>query len=107
MCSCPIAGQSDQGYGSKDELHQDLTTGHISKAQNNGIDGMLRILMAYVTNVCMRVTICTCVSPGGMTSLVEQAEPPYRFDVPLPAPSIVKLSTGSFDTTKGRDDTGE
>ncbi|XP_067117281.1 DENN domain-containing protein 4C isoform X1 [Osmerus mordax] len=72
------AGQSDQGYGSKDELHQDLTTGHISKAQNN----------------------------GGMTSLVEQAEPPYRFDVPLPAPSIVKLSTGSFDTTKGRDDTG-
>ncbi|XP_062305569.1 DENN domain-containing protein 4C isoform X8 [Osmerus eperlanus] len=72
------AGQSDQGYGSKDGLHQDLTTGHISKAQNN----------------------------GGMTSLVEQAEPPYRLDVPLPAPSIVKLSTGSFDTTKGRDDTG-
>ncbi|XP_046904923.1 DENN domain-containing protein 4C isoform X6 [Hypomesus transpacificus] len=73
------AGQSYQGYGSKDELHQDLTTGRINKAQNN----------------------------GGMTSLVEQAEPPYHFDVPLPAPSIVKLSTGNFDTTKGRDDTDQ
>lgn len=65
VCLCPIAGQSYQGYGSKDELHQDLTTGRINKAQNNGIDGILRILMAYTTNVCMWVKIFTCVSFQG------------------------------------------
>ncbi|XP_061566557.1 DENN domain-containing protein 4C isoform X1 [Cololabis saira] len=78
-------GQSDQGYGSKDELHQELMetlqTAVLSadqrnsaKAQHNGGD-----------------------IAGSVDSAVAVAEPPSPVDVLPHVPSIVKLSTGSFD----------
>ncbi|XP_029310522.1 LOW QUALITY PROTEIN: DENN domain-containing protein 4C [Cottoperca gobio] len=81
--------QSDQGYGSKDELHQELhqeltepshtavlsaEDRNISKTQRNGGD----------------VT-------GSVDSAVTVAEPPSPVDVPSPVPSIVKLCTASLD----------
>ncbi|XP_033465563.2 DENN domain-containing protein 4C isoform X1 [Epinephelus lanceolatus] len=82
---CSTGRQSDQGYGSKDELHQELVEpSHTavlaaeernnSKAQHNGSD-----------------------IAGSVDSAVAVAEPPSPVDVSSPVPSIVKLSTGSFD----------
>ncbi|XP_054456882.1 DENN domain-containing protein 4C isoform X2 [Anoplopoma fimbria] len=82
---CSTGRQSDQGYGSKDELHQELSDPshpaalpteerNISKAQHNGGD-----------------------IAGSVDSAVAVAEPPSPVDVAPPVPSIVKLSTGSFD----------
>ncbi|XP_034412513.1 DENN domain-containing protein 4C isoform X3 [Cyclopterus lumpus] len=86
---CGTGRQSDQGYGSKDELHQELmepshsavlsTEGRNNpRAQHNGL------------------------KPGGdvagsVDSAVAVAEPPSPVDVPSPVPSIVKLS-GSVDS---------
>ncbi|KAM9836509.1 DENN domain-containing protein 4C isoform 2-T2 [Aulostomus maculatus] len=77
--------QSDQGYGSKDELHQEPQDPshaavlsnierNTTKAQHNGGD-----------------------IAGSVDSAVAVAEPPSPIDGPSPVPSIVKLSTGSFD----------
>ncbi|XP_018546279.1 DENN domain-containing protein 4C isoform X2 [Lates calcarifer] len=86
---CSAGRQSDQGYGSKDELHQELAEpSHAAvlsaeernnaKAQRNGDD-----------------------IAGSVDSAVAVAEPPSPVDVPSPVPSIVKLSTGSFDGETG------
>ncbi|XP_037613819.1 DENN domain-containing protein 4C isoform X1 [Sebastes umbrosus] len=83
---CSAGRQSDQGYGSKDELHQELAEPshtaalsaeerNSSKAQRNGGD-----------------------IAGSVDSAVAVAEPPCPVDVPSPVPSIVKLSTGSFES---------
>ncbi|XP_033992511.1 DENN domain-containing protein 4C isoform X2 [Trematomus bernacchii] len=83
---CSTGRQSDQGYGSKDDMHQELVESlqtallsteqrNISKAQRNGGD-----------------------IAGSVDSAIAVAEPPSPVDVPLPVPSIVKLSTGSFDS---------
>ncbi|KAM3590643.1 uncharacterized protein V6R79_013643 [Siganus canaliculatus] len=81
--------QSDQGYGSKDELHQEpaepphaavLSTEQrscSSKTQHNGGD-----------------------SASSVDSAVAVADPPSPMDAPSAVPSIVKLSTGSFDGSK-------
>ncbi|KAK9524655.1 hypothetical protein VZT92_017027 [Zoarces viviparus] len=79
---CSTGRQSDQGYGSKDELHQVLSHSAVlsteerddSRAQHNGGD-----------------------VAGSVDSAVVVAEPPSAVDVPSPVPSIVKLCTGSFD----------
>nr|XP_046236912.1 DENN domain-containing protein 4C isoform X2 [Scatophagus argus] len=82
---CSTGRQSDQGYGSKDELHQELAEPlhpaalsteerTNSKPQHNGGD-----------------------VAGSVDSAVAVAEPPSPTEVPSPVPSIVKLSTGSFD----------
>ncbi|XP_044039653.1 DENN domain-containing protein 4C isoform X1 [Siniperca chuatsi] len=82
---CSTGRQSDQGYGSKDELHKELAEpSHTavlsaeernnSKEQHNGGD-----------------------IAGSVDSAVAVAEPPSPVDVSSPVPSIVKLSTGSFD----------
>ncbi|KAM6894658.1 DENN domain-containing protein 4C isoform 2-T2 [Lycodopsis pacificus] len=79
---CSTGRQSDQGYGSKDELHQVLSHSAVlsteerndSRAQHNGGD-----------------------VAGSVDSAVVVAEPPSPVDVPSPVPSIVKLCTGSFD----------
>ncbi|XP_075968395.1 DENN domain-containing protein 4C isoform X4 [Anarhichas minor] len=79
---CSTGRQSDQGYGSKDELHQVLSHSAVlsteerndSRAHHNGGD-----------------------VAGSVDSAVVVAEPPSPVDVPSPVPSIVKLSTGSFD----------
>ncbi|XP_015229333.1 PREDICTED: DENN domain-containing protein 4C isoform X1 [Cyprinodon variegatus] len=78
-------GQSDQGYGSKDELHQELVEAsaadELSTEQRNAdkkdLDG---------GDIA-----------GSMDSAVAVAEPPSPIDVHSPVPSIVRLSTGSFD----------
>ncbi|XP_022614464.1 DENN domain-containing protein 4C isoform X1 [Seriola dumerili] len=86
---CSTGRQSDQGYGSKDELHQELAepshTAVLSaeersnaKAQHNGGD-----------------------IAGSVDSAVAVAELPSPVDVLSPVPSIVKLSTGSFDGETG------
>ncbi|KAK2863230.1 hypothetical protein Q5P01_002763 [Channa striata] len=86
---CSTGRQSDQGYGSKDELHQELAepshTAVLSaeerskaKAQQNGGD-----------------------IAGSVDSAVAVAEPPSPVDLPSPVQSIVKLSTGSFDGETG------
>nr|XP_019951066.1 PREDICTED: DENN domain-containing protein 4C isoform X3 [Paralichthys olivaceus] len=82
---CNTGRQSDQGYGSKDELHQELVeSSHAAipsseqrknaQAQHNGGD-----------------------IAGSVDSAVAVAEPPSPVDLPSPVPSIVKLSTGSYD----------
>ncbi|XP_034083015.1 DENN domain-containing protein 4C isoform X1 [Gymnodraco acuticeps] len=79
---CSTGRQSDQGYGSKDDMHQELAESlqtallsteqrNNSKAQRNG---------------------------DIVDSAIAVAEPPSPVDVPSPVPSIVKLSTGSFDS---------
>ncbi|XP_051537842.1 DENN domain-containing protein 4C-like isoform X2 [Myxocyprinus asiaticus] len=88
-------GQSDQGYGSKDELPQDPTDASItsaplssdhtssskaSKAQQNGDD-----------------------IASSVDSVVAVTEPSSPAEVALPGASIVKLSTGSFDSNAGRE----
>ncbi|XP_026208324.1 DENN domain-containing protein 4C isoform X2 [Anabas testudineus] len=84
---CGTGRQSDQGYGSKDELHQELaepsdtpilSTEGINKAQQNGV------------NIA-----------GSVDSAVAVAEPASPVDLPSPVPSIVKVSTGSFDGETG------
>ncbi|KAI4808273.1 hypothetical protein KUCAC02_000337 [Chaenocephalus aceratus] len=80
---CSTGRQSDQGYGSKDDMHQELAESlrvsteqtNNSKAQRNGGD-----------------------IAGSVDSAIAVAEPPSPVDVPSPVPSIVKLSTGSFDS---------
>ncbi|TDG99800.1 hypothetical protein EPR50_G00198010 [Perca flavescens] len=83
--SCSTGRQSDQGYGSKDELHQVLAEpSHTavlsveernnSKAQHNGGD-----------------------IASSVDSVVALAEPSSPVDGLPSVPSIVKLSTGSFD----------
>lgn len=97
---CSTGGQSDQGYGSKDELHQDsvdaskstvfpLSSGdHASKSktvmsQENGKD-----------------------IAGSVDSAVAVSEPPSPAEPTSPSASIVKLPAGSFDTSTGRRDSG-
>ncbi|KAK2899710.1 DENN domain-containing protein 4C isoform X1 [Channa argus] len=86
---CSTGRQSDQGYGSKDELHQELAeashTAVLSaeekskvKSQHKGGD-----------------------IAGSVDSAVAVAEPPSPLGLPSNVPSIVKLSTGSFDGETG------
>uniref|UniRef100_A0A4W5PKM4 DENN domain containing 4C n=1 Tax=Hucho hucho TaxID=62062 RepID=A0A4W5PKM4_9TELE len=93
---CSTGGHSDQGYGSKDELHQEqvdlaqsaaplIDVDHRSKpkAQHNGGD-----------------------IAGSVDSSVVVAEPTSPVEAIPHVPSIVKLSTGgSFDTAMKRGDT--
>ncbi|KAK7909708.1 hypothetical protein WMY93_014392 [Mugilogobius chulae] len=82
---CNTGQHSDQGYGSKDELHQELAEpsntsvssteeGSQNKSQHTGGD-----------------------IAGSVDSAVAVNEPPSPKDLNAPAPSIVRLSTGSFD----------
>ncbi|CAN9509517.1 unnamed protein product [Ophioblennius macclurei] len=81
-------GQSDQGYGSKDELHQDLAEPLLTavpsaeernntKDQHNG--GSIS---------------------GSVDSAVAVAEPTSPVETLPHVPSIVRLSTGSFDGSR-------
>lgn len=108
----PAGRQSDQGYGSKDELHQELADPshsavlateetNVSK-QHNGEKSRHALTLGEET------VLHSCLSPTGGdaagsedSAVAEHASPA---DVPSPVPSIVKLSTGSFD---GGRETGE
>ncbi|XP_026176293.1 DENN domain-containing protein 4C isoform X2 [Mastacembelus armatus] len=87
---CSTGRQTDQGYGSKDELHQELAEASLTAvlstedrnkahAQHNGGD-----------------------IAGSVDSAVAVAEPPSPVDGLSPVASIVKLSTGSFDGDTGK-----
>ncbi|XP_030578455.1 DENN domain-containing protein 4C isoform X2 [Archocentrus centrarchus] len=87
---CSTGRQSDQGYGSKDELHQELPEpSHAvlppaderndAKAQHNGGD-----------------------IASSVDSAVAVGEPHSPVNVSPHVPSIVKLSTGSFDGEAGK-----
>ncbi|XP_015200415.2 DENN domain-containing protein 4C [Lepisosteus oculatus] len=90
---CSAGGQSDQGYGSKDELRPEVsvpTTAplpdadqpSITKAKQNGED------------------VADSQIPSAAT-----ASPPSPVDLPTSGHSIVKLSTGSLDSSAGRGST--
>lgn len=96
-CHYSTGGQSDQGYGSKDDLPQDpsdaslisppLSSDYTSnskaaKTQENGVD------MA-----------------SSVDSVVAVTEPPSPAEIAPPVASIVKLSTGSLDSSTGRGET--
>ncbi|KAJ8385254.1 hypothetical protein AAFF_G00191310 [Aldrovandia affinis] len=89
---CGTGGQSDQGYGSKDELHQDTPDSSQTTAPLIDLDQSSK---AKAQN--------GEATAGSVDSAVVVGE-----DVPAPAPvpSIVKLSTGSFDGTGGRGGAG-
>ncbi|KAM9717888.1 DENN domain-containing protein 4C [Menidia menidia] len=82
---CSTGRQSDQGYGSKDELHQELAESSHASASSS-------IATAQHHGEIV----------GSVDSAVAVAEPPSPVDVPSPVPSIVKLSTGSFDSSKDK-----
>ncbi|KAI1888537.1 hypothetical protein AGOR_G00186190 [Albula goreensis] len=87
---CGTGGQSDQGYGSKDELHQDTTDSPQTTAPLTGPDQPSKTKAQNGDAVS-----------GSVDSAVIVEE-----DLPAPVPSIVKLSTGSFDSAGGRGGTG-
>lgn len=103
--------QSDQGYGSKDELHQELTEPSDSallstedKVQQNGKRSTKTPPSLHVT---VDITVYYCLSPGGnsagsVDNAVAVAEPSSPVDLPSPVPSIVKPSTGGFDGETGK-----
>ncbi|XP_066576519.1 DENN domain-containing protein 4C [Amia ocellicauda] len=89
---CITGGQSDQGYGSKDELRQEVSDkpqamaslpeadpSSKSKTKQNGED-----------------------VAESQDSVLVVAEPPSPVDMPTSGHSIVKLSTGSMDSGAGR-----
>ncbi|KAM6960171.1 DENN domain-containing protein 4C isoform 3-T3 [Tautogolabrus adspersus] len=82
---CSTGRQSDQGYGSKDELHQELTEPSHSA-----------LLSAVERNSSQNQHNGGDIA-GSVDSAVAVAEPPSPVEVPSSVPSIVKLSTGSFD----------
>ncbi|XP_035283449.1 DENN domain-containing protein 4C [Anguilla anguilla] len=83
---CGTGAQSDQGYGSKDELHQDAPDGLQAAAPLANSDQPGKPKAQNGGSVA-----------GSLDSAVVVEE-----DAPAPVPSIVKLSTGSFDSTAGR-----
>ncbi|KAL4640325.1 DENN domain-containing protein 4C [Arapaima gigas] len=84
---CSTGGQSDQGYGSKDELHQDL------------LDG-LQISVLQPSKE--QPTVSKTQHKEDLEDRVMDNANSEDTPTLIPVPSIVKLSTGSFDSTIGR-----
>uniref|UniRef100_A0A1A8J609 DENN/MADD domain containing 4C n=2 Tax=Nothobranchius TaxID=28779 RepID=A0A1A8J609_NOTKU len=81
---CNTGRQSDQGYGSKDELHQELAE---PSPSDDAADQTNKEETDHnVGDIA-----------GSVDSALAVAEPPSPVEVSSPVPSIVKLSTGSFD----------
>ncbi|KAJ8008216.1 hypothetical protein DPEC_G00102500 [Dallia pectoralis] len=86
---CSRGGQSDQGYGSKDELHQDLVDLTLSAAPLNGVGHCSQTKAPHHGEDVS----------GSVDRALAVAEPPSPVETLRSVPSIVKLSTvGSFDT---------
>ncbi|XP_029609544.1 DENN domain-containing protein 4C isoform X1 [Salmo trutta] len=93
---CSGGVQSDQGYGSKDELHQDLVDLAQSAALVIAVDQCSKSAAQHNGGGIA----------GSVDSAVAVAEPPSPVKALPHVPSIVKLSTGaSFDTAIKRGDT--
>ncbi|KAL2078974.1 hypothetical protein ACEWY4_024718 [Coilia grayii] len=82
-------GQSDQGYGSKDELHQEVSSSLLLSTQN---------ISSRAGDTHNGEDIA-----GSVDSAVAVTTPPSPADVAPPPPSIVKLSTGNSDSGSGRE----
>lgn len=104
---------SDQGYGSKDELHQELAdSAHAAvlsaepRPQRNGEKTPLAFVKTERVRSSNKADAALSCPGGDVDGSVDSAvaEPPSPVDVPSPVPSIVKLSTGSFDAAR---ETGE
>ncbi|XP_020359877.1 DENN domain-containing protein 4C isoform X2 [Oncorhynchus kisutch] len=92
---CSGGVQSDQGYGSKDELHQDLVDLAQSAALVIAVDQCSKSAAQHNGGDIA----------GSVDSAVAVAEPPSPVKALPHVPSIVKLSTGaSFDTAMKRGD---
>ncbi|KAG9333587.1 hypothetical protein JZ751_011324 [Albula glossodonta] len=92
---CNTGGQSDQGYGSKDELHQDALDSPepdapLIRTDQSGNTAQLRVDEGV----------------GSVDSAEVVATPPSPMDPPTPGPSIVRLSTGSSDGAVARGGSG-
>ncbi|XP_012720385.2 LOW QUALITY PROTEIN: DENN domain-containing protein 4C [Fundulus heteroclitus] len=77
---CNTGRQSDQGYGSKDELHQELAEPSPTEEHSPGQKNAEKKDRS-----------------GGDIAGSAGSEPGSPVDLPSPVPSIVRLSTGSFD----------
>lgn len=94
------AGQSDQGYGSKDELPQDLADGPITSAP---------LSTSHTSNSKATKTQNGDDIASSVDSVVAVTEPPSPAEMAPFVASIVKLSTEipvHFDSTAGMGETG-
>ncbi|XP_056601825.1 DENN domain-containing protein 4C [Triplophysa dalaica] len=88
-------GQSDQGYGSKDDLPQDPTDPSIiSPALSGDLTN---------SNKAAKTQQDGDDLASSLDSVVAVTEPPSPADMAPPVASIVKLSTGSLDSNAGRE----
>ncbi|KAI1887802.1 hypothetical protein AGOR_G00194110 [Albula goreensis] len=92
---CNTGGQSDQGYGSKDELHQDALDSPEAEAPLIRTDQSGNTAQFRVDE-----------GVGSVDSAEVGATPPSPMDPPTPGPSIVRLSTGSSDGAVARGGSG-
>ncbi|KAB5579415.1 hypothetical protein PHYPO_G00194810 [Pangasianodon hypophthalmus] len=97
---CSTGGQSDQGYGSKDELHQDSVDACKTTAfpLSDGDQANKSKTVKSQQNV---EDIA-----GSVDSAVAVSEPPSPAESIPPPASIVRQSSGSFEKTIGRKDSG-
>ncbi|KAI5609538.1 DENN domain-containing protein 4C isoform X2 [Silurus asotus] len=95
---CSTGGQSDQGYGSKDELHQDAIDARKATAfpLSDGDQANKSIAVKSQQNV---EDIA-----GSVYSTVAVFEPPSPAEATPHSASIVKPCSGSIDKTIGRND---
>ncbi|XP_077085763.1 DENN domain-containing protein 4C isoform X2 [Siphateles boraxobius] len=94
------AGQSDQGYGSKDELPQDLPDGSITSAP---------LSTSHTSNNKATNSQIGDDIASSVDSVVAVTEPPSPAEMAPCVASIVKLSTEipvHIDSTAGRGETG-
>ncbi|XP_054608589.1 DENN domain-containing protein 4C isoform X3 [Dunckerocampus dactyliophorus] len=80
---CHTSSQSDQGYGSKDELHQELPESLHTAAADERSKAKAQHNEGDIS--------------GSVDCAVAVADPASPVDAPSSVPSIVKLSTGSLD----------
>ncbi|KAF5907052.1 DENN domain-containing protein 4C isoform X1, partial [Clarias magur] len=94
-------GQSDQGYGSKDELHQDSIDACKNTAfvLSDGEKANKSKTVKSQQNDCIVEDIA-----GSVDSAVAVSEPPSPAEATPPPASIVKQPSGNFDKTLGRKD---
>ncbi|TSK82191.1 DENN domain-containing protein 4C [Bagarius yarrelli] len=94
-------GQSDQGYGSKDELHQDSTDACKATAFPHSDNDLANKSKTMKTQQNALVDIA-----GSVDSAMVVSEPPSPAETTPPPASIVKQSSGSFDKAMCRKDSG-
>ncbi|XP_028832927.1 DENN domain-containing protein 4C isoform X2 [Denticeps clupeoides] len=92
---CSTEGQSDQGYGSKDELHRESPDAPPPASPLSASEQSKAVKTQHGEDMA-----------GSVDSAVAVTAPPSPADSAPMAPSIVRLSTGSFDGMTGRGENG-